>query len=143
MKCEMLTKTDDFLNGRDDFDTWVCERTDCQHNLCSEEITRARSREENGNLCQQWSKKITPKAQEYHGCACLIDSQWTLEEIGDLWHLSKERVRQIEEVALKKFQRRVHLELRLVQDEGVKEESHLLGKMNGRWRQLDVMQAAY
>ncbi len=140
--CEMLKKADDFLNSRGDFDTWVCESTDCKHNLWSEEVTKARTRDANGNRSIQWAKQITPKAIECHGCACMIDSRWTLEEIGDLWHLSRERVRQIEEVARKKLKKRDYPELKLHQIEGVKEESHLLAKMNGKWRQLDVIQTA-
>ncbi len=123
-------------------ENWVCQRTDCQHNLWFVGVTKPRKRQGEFQSAKQLQVVITPKAQECHGCDCLVNDEWTLEEIGDIWSISRERVRQIQDNALRTLRKAQHPELALHHKEGLKEDSHLIGKMHGRWRQLDVIQTA-
>jgi len=48
---------------------------------------------------------MTDKALAVGNCCCLIDEPWTPEEIGDIWGLTKKRIRQCEEIAWRKVQK--------------------------------------
>ena len=48
---------------------------------------------------------MTDKALTIGNCCCLIDEPWTPEEIGDIWGLTRKRVRQCEEIAWDKMQK--------------------------------------
>jgi len=47
----------------------------------------------------------TDKALAIGNCCCLIDEPWTPEEIGDIWGLTKKRIRQCEGTAWRKVQK--------------------------------------
>ncbi len=42
-----------------------------------------------------------------YGCTCLISHPMTLEQIGTMWGLSRERIRQIEEKAIKNLREKI------------------------------------
>jgi DNA-directed RNA polymerase sigma subunit (sigma70/sigma32) len=42
---------------------------------------------------------MTHKALAIGNCCCLIDEPWTPEEIGDIWGLTRKRIRQWEIIA--------------------------------------------
>jgi DNA-directed RNA polymerase sigma subunit (sigma70/sigma32) len=48
---------------------------------------------------------MTDKALAIGNCCCLIDEPWTPEEIGDIWGLTRKRIRQCEEIAWNKMQK--------------------------------------
>ena len=48
---------------------------------------------------------MTDKALAVGNCCCLIDEPWTPKEIGDIWGLTKKRIRQSEEIAWRKVQK--------------------------------------
>ena len=55
--------------------------------------------------------RMTDKAFEIRNCCCLIKRPWTPEEIGDVWGLTEEEIRRLEEEALKKLQRKARINL--------------------------------
>ena len=71
-----------------------CTDFRCPHNLFWEELRL------NVNKIQ-----ITQKALEIRNCCCLINEPWTPEEIGDIWGLTEEGVRQCEALAWRKVQK--------------------------------------
>jgi len=48
---------------------------------------------------------MTDKALAIGNCCCLIDEPWTSDEIGDIWGMTKKRIRQSEEIAWRKVQK--------------------------------------
>jgi DNA-directed RNA polymerase sigma subunit (sigma70/sigma32) len=48
---------------------------------------------------------MTDKALAIGNCCCLIDEPWTPEEIGNIWGLTRKRIRQCEEIAWNKMQK--------------------------------------
>jgi len=62
-----------------------CQNYDCRHNMFAYGLKLDRER-----------IKETRKTRSIRNCDKLIDSEWTLEEIGQAWGLSRERIRQIE-----------------------------------------------
>jgi DNA-directed RNA polymerase sigma subunit (sigma70/sigma32) len=48
---------------------------------------------------------MTDRALAIGNCCCLIDEPWTPEEIGDIWGLTRKRIRQCEEIAWNKMQK--------------------------------------
>jgi DNA-directed RNA polymerase sigma subunit (sigma70/sigma32) len=48
---------------------------------------------------------MTDKALAIGNCCCLIEEPWTPEEIGDIWGLTKKRIRQREGIAWRKVQK--------------------------------------
>jgi len=68
-----------------------CTNYKCPHNLFWEGLKL--------NLAKI---KITEKALEIGNCCCLIHEPWTPEEIGTVWGLAGERIKQSEATALKK-----------------------------------------
>jgi len=75
-------------------DSKPCKEYRCPHNLFWEQLRL------NLNKIQ-----ITNKASEIRNCCCLIDEPWTPEEIGDIWGLTGEGIRQCEAMAWKKVQK--------------------------------------
>jgi DNA-directed RNA polymerase sigma subunit (sigma70/sigma32) len=49
---------------------------------------------------------MTHKALAIGNCCCLIDEPWTPEEIGDIWGLTKKRIRRCEGIAWRKVQKK-------------------------------------
>jgi len=49
---------------------------------------------------------LTDKALAIGNCCCLVDEPWTLQEIGEVWGLTRERIRQYEAKALRKVQKK-------------------------------------
>lgn len=45
----------------------------------------------------------TEASLRFSNCMCLLDKELTLEEIGDMWGISRERVRQVERDGIIKF----------------------------------------
>ena len=70
----------------------VCDRFHCLHNLREGKLGK------NG--------KVNEYLRGCHSCDCLILRNATLQDIGEIWGLSRERIRQIEEKALKKIFKR-------------------------------------
>ena len=75
-------------------DSEPCMNTRCPHNLFWE-----------GLRLNLGKIHMTPKALDIGNCCCLINEPWTPEEIGDIWGLTKKRIRQCEGIAWKKLQK--------------------------------------
>ena len=75
-------------------DSEPCMDTRCSHNLFWEGL--------NLNLDKI---HMTHKALLIGNCCCLIGEPWTAEEIGDIWGLTKKRIRQCEGIAWKKVRK--------------------------------------
>jgi len=48
---------------------------------------------------------ITSKALEIKNCCCLISESWAPEEIGDIWGLTRKRIKQCEAMAWRKLKK--------------------------------------
>ena len=46
---------------------------------------------------------ITNKAFGIRNCCCLVNESWTPKEIGDIWGLTRKRIKQCEAMAWKKI----------------------------------------
>ncbi len=46
---------------------------------------------------------ITGFSLSFSNCMCLLDEEWTLEDIAELWGMTRERIRQIERDAIIKL----------------------------------------
>src|SRR4030042_3666994 len=68
-----------------------CKRTSCRHNMFWDEL----------NLGPK--AKETKASLESSNCMCLLKGEMTLDEIGDMWGMTRERIRQIERDALIKL----------------------------------------
>jgi hypothetical protein len=77
-----------------------CTNVKCSNNLFCEDLKLNRENIE-----------MTEKALEIRNCCCLIVRPWILEEIGNAWGLTREQIRQYQEVALKKLQTRSRINL--------------------------------
>jgi DNA-directed RNA polymerase sigma subunit (sigma70/sigma32) len=83
-------------------DSEPCVNYKCPHNLFWEGLKLNRAK-----------VKITGKALEIRNCCCLINEPWTREEIGDIWGLTKKRIKQCEDIAWRKmYKERTHKQLR-------------------------------
>ena len=76
-------------------DSEPCVNYKCPHNLFWEGLKLKRAK-----------VKITGRALEIGNCCCLIHEPWTPEEIGDIWGLTKKRIKQCEEIAWRKMQKK-------------------------------------
>lgn len=63
-----------------------CQNKDCRHHVLWRDLDLPKGKE-------------TPVSLSFSNCMCLINRTFTLEEIGELWGLTRERIRQIEERA--------------------------------------------
>ena len=77
-----------------------CTNFKCSNNLFWEDLRLNREK-----------IRLTDKALQIRNCCCLIMSPWTLEEIGNAWGLTREQIRQYEEAAFKKLQRKGRINL--------------------------------
>ena len=77
------------------FKEGCCVNYKCRHNFFWEEIKMKGNKSIVG-------RSETP-AEEFGNCMCLLDRELTLDEIGEIYRMSRERVRQIEGVAMAKF----------------------------------------
>jgi DNA-directed RNA polymerase sigma subunit (sigma70/sigma32) len=68
---------------------------ECPHNLFWEELALDRER-----------IQMTDKALEIRNCCCLITRPWTPEEISEAWGLTEEAIRDSEEEAFRKLQKK-------------------------------------
>jgi DNA-directed RNA polymerase sigma subunit (sigma70/sigma32) len=55
---------------------------------------------------------ITSKALEIRNCCCLISESWASEEIGDIWGLTEEKIKQWEAIAWRKMKKRLYKQLK-------------------------------
>jgi DNA-directed RNA polymerase sigma subunit (sigma70/sigma32) len=75
-------------------DAKPCTEFRCPHNL----------------FWEQWRLNLnkihmTNKASEIRNCCCFINEPWTPEEIGDIWGLPENGIRQCEALAWRKVQK--------------------------------------
>ena len=75
-----------------------CTNFKCPHNLFWEELSLNRDK-----------IQMTDKALEIRNCCCQIIHAWTPEEISDAWGLTREEIRQSEEEAFMKLQKKVRI----------------------------------
>ena len=68
----------------------ICKDFDCQHNFFYTGLRLANPQE-------------TEKTASILNCCCLIDGPWTLDEVGQAWGVSRERIRQMERDAFIHF----------------------------------------
>ena len=122
--------------------TFVCQDVNCPHNLWYSGVTKA-----NLPNHKQFAINITPKAEQIHGCMLreyLGDQRWSLEEIGQIWGLSRERIRQIEERALEKIRLQPNHDLELHHQEGIHTtewRTRTIRVLSGKYIQADgIMQ---
>jgi len=78
-----------------------CTNFKCSNNLFWEDLKLDREK-----------IRITDKALEIRNCCCLIKRPWTSEEISSAWGLTEEEIRQSEERAYKKLQRKARINLK-------------------------------
>jgi DNA-directed RNA polymerase sigma subunit (sigma70/sigma32) len=52
---------------------------------------------------------MTDKALEIRNCCCKITHPWTPEEISDAWGLTEEAIRDSEEEAFRKLQKKIRM----------------------------------
>jgi hypothetical protein len=90
-----------------------CTNFKCSKNLFWEDLNLDREK-----------IRITDKALEIRNCCCLIKRPWTPEEIGNAWGLTEEEIRQFEEEALKKLQRKARINLE--QNNGIDHKKNTL-----------------
>ena len=102
--------------------THPCEIWGCRYNLFFKE---------------DWTRcdKNSDIAKEIKNCVLLIESPLTLEEIGKMWGLSRERIRQIENCAIIKFIKRFAL---LHADWFTPEEHDLIRSLSPNQRKLKL-----
>lgn len=98
--------------------TWVCDNYECRHNLWWKGVVKPKKVKGTQDF-KAIKVVVTPKAEEVHGCMCCIHEPWTLEEIGQLWGFSRERIRQVEESALEKIKKMFLPDLFLIYEEGI------------------------
>lgn len=72
-----------------------CQNFDCKQNIFWKELKLKRPKE-------------TELAKYFKNCMLNIDREMTLEEIGQMWGITRERVRQIEERAILKLYKRLN-----------------------------------
>lgn len=72
---------------------WPCTNFVCQENLFYRQIVDPKKAKE------------TERSKEIGNCLLMNDRSWTLEEIGECWGLSRERIRQIEEKAMARVEK--------------------------------------
>ncbi len=68
-----------------------CQNFNCRHSMFWKEL--------------ELNNKAKPEkiSEEFMNCMCLLSRELTLEEIGEMWGLTRERVRQIERDAIIKI----------------------------------------
>jgi hypothetical protein len=75
-----------------------CTNFKCPHNLFWEELSLDRDK-----------IQMTDKALEIRNCCCRIIRPWTPEEISDAWGLTREAIRNFQEEAFKKLQKKIRI----------------------------------
>ena len=75
-----------------------CTNFKCPHNLFWEELSLNRDK-----------IQMTDKAVEIRNCCCRITHPWTPEEISDAWGLTEEAIRDSEEEAFRKLQKKIRM----------------------------------
>ena len=75
----------------------ICPSTNCPFHIFNDEVYIPSLRSK-GN----WEKHLTPKVIELNGCLKYLDHPMSLSEVGNIYGLTREGVRWIEEHALKK-----------------------------------------
>lgn len=75
-----------------------CTNFKCPHNLFWEELSLNRDK-----------IQMTDKALEIRNCCCKITLPWTPEEISDAWGLTEEAIRDSEEEAFRKLQKKIRM----------------------------------
>ena len=75
-----------------------CTNFKCPHNLFWEELSLNRAK-----------IQMTDKALEIRNCCCKITHPWTPEEISDAWGLTEEAIRDSEEEAFRKLQKKIRM----------------------------------
>jgi len=75
-----------------------CTNFKCPHNLFWEELSLNRDK-----------IQMTDKALEIRNCCCKITHPWTPEEISDAWGLTEEAIRDSEEEAFRKLQKKIRM----------------------------------
>jgi hypothetical protein len=76
-------------------DSELCMNYRCPHNLFWEGLRL------NLNKIH-----ITDKALEIRNCCCLINEPWTVEEIGEVWGLTMEKIMRCEGMAWEKIHKK-------------------------------------
>ena len=80
------------------FQEGCCMNQKCSHNIFWEKIKKGI-----GRCHKRIMLNKRTAAEDFGNCMCLLDRELTLDEIGEIYGLSRERIRQIEGAAMAKF----------------------------------------
>lgn len=88
----------------------VCHNRNCHHHMLSQILFKGTSSSTKKKGAPIKGKaKETEASMEFGNCMLMLTRSFTLEEIGEMWGLTRERIRQIEERALGKLRSPVNL----------------------------------